>query len=109
MGRKNLNTPPPGYTYNEASIRRGRGGRITKIMPTINPTSSINNRPYDINATNVSILIPAFNCVDFIEGCLDSIKNQSKNDDSGPANAPNSKPSGLPNTSTDEGFQRQKW
>jgi len=78
MGRKNLNTPPPGYKYNEASIRRGRGGRITKIMPTITPTSSINNHPYDINATNVSILIPAFNCVDFIEGCLDSIKNQTK-------------------------------
>ena len=36
MGRRNLNTPPPGYKYDEASIRRGRGGRLVKI---INPPS----------------------------------------------------------------------
>jgi len=36
MGRKNLNTPPPGYKYDEASVRRGRGGRLVKI---INPPS----------------------------------------------------------------------
>ena len=30
--KRYLNSPPPpGYKYDEASIRRGRGGRITKI------------------------------------------------------------------------------
>ena len=34
MGRRNLNTPPPGYKFDEASVRRGRGGRLVKIPNT---------------------------------------------------------------------------
>ena len=32
MGHKNPNTPPPGYKFDEASVRRGRGGRLVKII-----------------------------------------------------------------------------
>jgi len=32
MARRNLNTPPPGYKFDEASVRRGRGGRLVKII-----------------------------------------------------------------------------
>ena len=68
MGRKNINPPPPGYKYDEASIRRGRGGRIKKVVsPSSNYITKLaHNKPNIENKINLNAVEKIINEASYI-------------------------------------------